>query len=257
MEEPTELDDPNEPAPSAPSTSARESDSPKAIATSAAELRRSQIDAEVAGWLALDRAQRHTAFRDVIEGRRGATPEALVALCRRAFEAGDRSTLNLAFEALGKRAAPLLLSQAWGLTPDERREQVQEILLRIFAAIRNDKAAYAETNFAAFAKRRAVELYRARQARFEGANERIEPTEEIDPLDNVPSRIPSAEAEALLARSLDKLSFKHRAVFIQYHRFEMTQEEIAEQHGVSVRTVYSWLKKAEAAVGLSGDDNER
>lgn len=254
MEEPTEREDPNE---CAPSPFAASGAGTMTVTTTPAEHRRSKIEVEVSGWVALNESHRQTALREVIDGRCSATPEALVALCRRAFADGDRKTLNLAFEALGKRAAPLLLSQAWGLSSDKRREQVQEILLRIFAAIRQDKALYAETNFSSFAKRRAVELYRTRQVRFEGTNERIEPTEKVDPLDNIPSRLPSAEAKALLARSLDNLNPTHQAVFIQYHCFEMKQEEIAEHHGVSVRTVYSWLKKAEAAVGLLGEDNDR
>ena len=64
-------------------------------------------------------------------------------------------------------------------------------------------------------------------------------------------------ARALLHSGLDKLPPKHRAVFIQYHLFEMTQDEIAFLHDVTVRTVYSWRKKAESALGMYGDDHDR
>lgn len=258
MDESTELDDPGEHAPPAPSPAGGiEQSRDESIRPLATGNRRPEVEAELGRWRVLDDAQRRLALRQVIEGGRAASAEALIHLCRRAFEAGDRQMLNLAFEALGKRATPLLLSQAWGLSNDERGEQVQEILLETFEAIRKDKTDFAESNFAAFTKRKAISLYRSRQARFEGANKRIEQTEAVDPLDNIPARIPSAEARALLASSLDKLSPKHRAVFIQYHHFEITQEEIAAHHRVTVRTVYSWLKTAEAAVGLSGDENDR
>ena len=61
----------------------------------------------------------------------------------------------------------------------------------------------------------------------------------------------------MLSQALDKLPVKQRAAFIQYHRFEMLQEEIAAHHGVDVRTVRSWLKKAGAALGLTGGKDDR
>jgi RNA polymerase sigma factor (sigma-70 family) len=257
MVESAELEDPDDDtAPATPKVGGVEGARDGFIRPLTNGSRRPDVEAELVSWLTLAGAQQCLALRQVIEGGRAASAEALVHLCRGAHEAGDRQTLNLAFEALGKRATPLLLSQAWGLSADERREQVQEILLEIFEAIRKNKADFAESNFAAFARRKAISLYRSRRARYEGANKRIEPTEEVDPLDNIPARIPSADARALLAISLDKLPPKHREVFIQYHQFEMTQEEIAAHHRVTVRTVYSWLKSAEAAVGLSGDEND-
>lgn len=254
MEESTERDDLDEK--SAPAAIPAGGDMNKLAQTPPAlwsDARRQQLSDEFAQWNDLERPKRLAALREAVAGRRAASLEVLTQLCRQAVEAGDRQKLNLAFEALSKKAAPLLFSQAWGLTKEDRRDQVQEVLLKIFAAIQNGRAGYAESNFAGFAKRRAIELYRARQGRWEGANERIEPTEMVDPMDKVPARLPSQEARALLARSLDTLSPKHRAAFIQYHHFGMTQEEIAHHHEVEVRTVYNWLKKADTALGLSGD----
>ena len=71
--------------------------------------------------------------------------------------------LNLAFEALTKRATPLLITQAWGLSKAERLEQVQEVLIKIFTAIRDGKGEFAAQRFAAYTRRRAVEMYRARK----------------------------------------------------------------------------------------------
>ncbi len=217
--------------------------------------RRPELDVEFREWVGLDIETCRQRLQEVIRAARPATAELLVHLCRRAHGETDRRTLNLAFEALSKVATPLLMSRAWGMTAEERREQVQQILLDVFVAIQNDTANYAEAYFAAFAKRKAISLYRARQARFEGAFERIEPTEEFDPLDDLPARIPSAEARALLAKAVDNLEPKHRTAFAQYHYLEMTQREIAAYHNVEERTVRHWLKKASTAVGLTGDED--
>jgi RNA polymerase sigma factor (sigma-70 family) len=214
------------------------------------------IEAELRAWTALHGPDRQSALKDVIAGCRSATPEILVHLCSMAHSRGDRPTLILAFEALCKTATPLLLSQAWGLSPSDRQDQVQEILLSLFQAIQEGKSGYAASRFASFAKRKSISLYRKRAARFEGTNQRIEPDAEQDPLDRVADRIPSAEARALLQTALLKLPERHRAVFIQCHIMEMTQPEIAAHHNISVRTVYSLLKEAEVAAGLTGDTDD-
>ncbi|MDE2133256.1 MAG: RNA polymerase sigma factor [Alphaproteobacteria bacterium] len=255
----TELEDPGDDAPqAAPKAGGAEKKWDGVVRRPLASCdRRPEVEVELGSWLALEEVQQRLALREVIEGGRAVSAEALVHMCRRAHEAGDRRMLNLAFEALSKVVTPLLLSQAWGMSREDRRDQAQQVLLETFAAIQNGKADLAESLFPAFSLRRTISLYRARRARFEGVNRRIEPTETIDPLDSIPDRVPSAEARALLTLALDKLPPKHRAAFIQYHNFDMTQEEIAAHHRVDVRTVRSWLKKASAAVGLTGDENDR
>jgi RNA polymerase sigma factor (sigma-70 family) len=218
---------------------------------------RSEIIEEIERCGTLETSSLRTELSEVINRHRQALPEVLVRLCRNAYKSGDRTTLNLAFEALAKTTVRLLLSQAWGLAIDERHQQAQEILLKIFDDIRNDKADFAETYFAAYARRRAIDLYRSRKATLEGSNIREEPADELDPIDDLPSRLPRHDYQALLSHALDKLPSNYRAVFIQYHQLEMTQEEIAIHYQVTVRTVFNWLKKAESAIGLSGDENER
>jgi RNA polymerase sigma factor (sigma-70 family) len=217
---------------------------------------RPEIDVELKGWKELQVTARGAALREVIAGTRVATPEVLVRLCCLAREQENRAALSLAFEAFTKTVTPLLLSQAWGMSPTDRQDQVQEILLRTFAAIQNGKADFAANWFAAFAKRQAISLYRMHHARFEGANQRNEPVGDNDPLDEVHARIPSAEARVMLGVALRKLSVKQRAVVIQRHLFEMTQKEIAAHHDVSVRTVHSWLKEAARTAGLTGDTHD-
>jgi RNA polymerase sigma factor (sigma-70 family) len=238
MAEPPELDDPSDNRPPVPPV-------PNGP-------RRPEVEAELAAWYAMGRADQVAALRATMAGGRRFTVEALVHISCQAYAAGDRPGLNLAFEALSNAATPLLLSQASGQAADEREEQAQEVLLHLFKAIKDGAAGYAEVNFASFAKRKAISLYRMRASRFEGSSTRIEPTDEVDPLDNVAARMPSQEAQAALSRALDKLSPKIRAVFIQYHLMGLTYEEIARQHAVDESTVRSWVKRANAIVGFAG-----
>lgn len=255
MADPAEVKDPDDEAPSTLTDAGRLRESsggaiepPERVATPP------EIQAEIELWLGLGREEQRSAFRDVIAGRRSVSAESMVHMCRRAHEGADRAMLNLAFEALSKIVTPQLLSRAWGLTQEDRRDQAQQILMEIFAAIQSGKTDLAENRFAAFATRRAVSLYRKRKARFEGAHQRVEPTAEADPVDLLPDRIPSAEARALLSIALDKMPTNHRAAFIQYHLLGRTQEEIAIAKDVDVRTVRTWLKKAGEAVGFKGDE---
>lgn len=218
---------------------------------------RPEVEAEIATWRALGRDERVAALRKLAIGPNNSSPEALVYLCCQAHASNDRGMLNFAFEALSRRATPLLLARAWGKTLAERQEQVQEILLQIFVAIQNGKAGFAQSHFAAFADRRATSIYRSQSLRFEAVNQRIDPTDDVDLLDAVPTRVPSAEVRALLAKSLDTLSKEQRAVFIKYHFFQMTQEEIAAHHNVSARWARSLLRDAEALIGFAGDENDR
>jgi RNA polymerase sigma factor (sigma-70 family) len=259
MAESAELDDPSDddsPPANARAGAAKQSGS-SAVPPLKSGTRRPEVEDELAGWYAMDRPEQLAALRAAAAGNRLFSVEALVHICCQADAARNRAGLNLAFEALSKVATPLLLSQAFGQAADERFDQVQEILLHLFKAIRSGTADYAEVNFASFAKRKSISLYRARASRFEGSYTRIEPSEELDPLDDVPDRLPSQEAQAALSRALDKLSPKFRAVFIQYHVMGLTYEEIAQQHEVDESTVRSWVKRANAIVGLAGGKNDR
>ncbi len=215
------------------------------------------VEAETAQFTAMDWPTLRTSLREVVAGTRTASTEALIRICRRAHEAGDRAKVNLAFEAASKTATQLILSQAFGLAEDERREQAQEILLQLFVAICAGKSELAEKFFAAFVKRRSIDLFRRRESRLEGRLERAEPTGETDPIDALPDRTARVEARALLWAAVGKLPPKLRTAFIQYHRFGMTQQEIAEQSKVDVRTVHQWLKEARAALGHEGDEDDR
>ena len=219
--------------------------------------KRPEVEAEIATGRALGRDQQVEALRKLAAGPSNSSPEALVFLCCEAQRFNDRRMLNLAFEALSRRATSLLLARAWGKTLAERQEQVQEILLLTFVDIQKGKADFAQSHFAGYAARRAVSLYRAQSSRFESVNKRIAPTDDVDPLDFVPTRVPGADVRALFSQSLDKLSKEQRNVFTQFHVFQMTQEEIAAQNDISTRWVRSVLRDAEALIGFAGDEDDR
>ena len=237
------LDGGDEP-PSGPKSKAAAAKSKAHLATVAGET------AELNG---LDSATLNKVLREVIAGSRQISTEALVRICAGASRAGNRLLVNLSFEAVTKTATRLLLSQAFGQAEDERREQVQEILLQLFAAIHAGKSQLPERFFAKFGKRRSIDLFRRRDARFEAKLDRSEPIAEADPVDELPDLTPSLEDRVLLSVAVHKLPPRLRPAFIQKHHFGMTKEEIAEQNGVDVRTVYGWLAEAATLLGLKGD----
>jgi RNA polymerase sigma factor (sigma-70 family) len=258
MAGPVELDDPKDDLPPVPSgAGVPKYPGPSAVPPVKNGPRPPEVESELVAWYGMDRAQQVAALRATAAGKHRFTVEALVHISCQGHAAGSRADFNLAFAALTQVATPLLLSQAWGAAADERRDQVQEILLHLFKAIQAGTADYAEVNFPSFAKRKSISLYRARANRFEEKHKRIEPTDEVDPLDDVPARVPSQEAQAALSRALDKLAPKLRAVFIQYHVMQMTYEEIAQHHDVDESTVRSWVKRANAIVGFRGGENDR
>ncbi len=212
--------------------------------------RRPEVEEELRRWYAMNTTERQEALRAGMEDCRTFSTEALVHISRQAYMDGDLEAFNLVFEVFTKRATPLVLVQAWGVADDERYDQAQEVFEHVFKSIQTDKADFAEINFAAFARRKAISLYRAWKTRFENVSERIEPTDEFDPVDVLPARTTSVETQALLARSLDKLPDKDREIFRQYHRLGMTQEEIAEHHGITVRSVHNRLKAVKAELGF-------
>jgi RNA polymerase sigma factor (sigma-70 family) len=213
------------------------------------------VETEAAQFASMNWPSLRSSLREVIAGQRVCTTEALVRICSMAHQQNDRPKFNLAFEAASKTAVPLLISQGFGQI-DDRHDQAQEVLLQLFAAISQGKAQLAQTFFAAYAKRRAIDLFRRNDTQIEAKMDRIDPTETVDPIETL-SDSTNVEAKALFSIAIDKLPPKHRTAFIQYHRFGMTQEEIAVQADVDVRTVRDWLKEARAALGLKGDANDR
>ena len=194
------------------------------------------------------------ALREVIKGVRSPMPETLVRLCCQSKDNCDRAMLTLAFEALTKRATRLLLSQAWGVSKDERLDHVQDVLIKVFVAIQSGKADFACRCFAAFTRRRAIELYRARKSTWEESNQREELGETDDPLEHLPSRASGPEFRALISIALEKLPPKHAEAFVQYHHYGLTQAEIATHHSVSDRTVRIWLDKDDLPIGTLNAD---
>ena len=222
-----------------------------------------KVEEEAAGFAAMDWPTLRTALRKVVAGTHTAKTEALIRVCRQANESGDTVKLNLAFEAVAKTATPLLLSQAFGQSKAEREDQAQEVLLELFEAVKSGKSSFAERYFSAFAKRRAVDLFRRRDAELEGKMKQLEPTkstdgkEELDPFDAIPDDAPNIEQRVLLSLAVEKLPPNARKAFIQYYHLGMKQKEIAAQHDVNVRTVHQWLKDAHVALGLKGENDDR
>jgi|ERR1700735_1902824 len=215
--------------------------------------RRPEVEEELVKWHQMSKTDQDTALRAGTAGYRLWSHEALLHICRQAHKAGDIKRLNLAFEALTRAATPLLLSQLRFFPRSDRVDQVQEILLRLFKAITGDKADFAEFSFAAFAKRRAVELFRSYKARFEAVNDRVEPDQDSDPVDELPDKAHDAEMLALYSVAREKLPPNLRTVFLQYYKLGLNMGEIAAQHGITASAVGKRLKKATDMLSHLGD----
>jgi|SRR5579859_2858515 len=215
--------------------------------------RRPEVEEELVKWHQMSETDQDTALRAETEGHRLWSHEALVHICRQAYKAGDNKRLNLAFEALTRAATPLLLFQVRYFPQPERGDQVQEIMLRLFKAITVEKADFAEFSFAAFGKRRAVELFRSYKARFEAVHDRIEPDQDGDPVDELPGTAHDAEMLALYSIAREKLPANLRTVFLQYYKLGLNMDEIAAQHGITASAVGKRLKKATDMLSHSGD----
>jgi len=253
MEEPRELEEADEATD--PETDQAASGMPnRRILATRKHLAEVDFETEFLG--KLPPTELRSALREVVAGSRAVLPESLVRLAVTAHHARDRRLLSLSFEALTKTVTPLLANQAWDLNGEDIRDQVQEVLERLFEDIREGKTGMAGRVFAAWAKRRSIDLYRKRVARFEGAFARKEPTPDGDPLDDVSDRIPSQEARVMLGRHIRKLPTIHALAFIRVHVFGMTRAEVAKQMDVDVRTLHDWLKKSAEVLGRDGEDDE-
>ena len=202
-----------------------------------------KVEAELTRLYSLTDEQRLDIFRTSAQTGSGCSCEALVHFCSRARAADDERLVALTFEALAKTATPMLSSLAWSRIPADREDHAQDILKYTFKAIQAGRADFLECRFAAFAKRRTIDLFRKENRQFESQLVRDEPVENHDPLEAVPDRRLDPEDETMLREALGKLPRRLRQPFIQ-HLWGRTNAEIARLYGVTARTVYTWLKEA-------------
>ena len=218
------------------------------------------VEADLTAWYSLDEKERQARLHEMVTGKPGMRPGALVHICTHAFEANDERLLNLAFSALSRSAANVILSNAKGVREADQRDYVQDVLEHLFNLIMDGKAHFAEVSFEGFCRRYAIDLFRKKKTRIEGKLKQQSPladaegeSELTDPLDNVAGGGVSAEDWALINLTLDALPDKIRSVFIQYHQFDFTHEELAKKHGVSDRTIRNWLTGAAKILGQAGE----
>lgn len=207
-------------------------------------------------WLRLDEGGKRAVLEAIVAGKGGFSAETIVFVCRTAFEVKDKTLFRLAYAALVKVVTPRLLRRAWGLDKDERQSQANEILALVNQAIETAKSAYAEMFFDGFTTRKAVSLFRKSVNDFERCNQRIEPIEGFDPMDQIADRVPNHDVRVLLRRAISKLPPKPREAAIQHYQFGMRKAEIAAHHEVDESTVRYWLKTANEKLGLTGAEDE-
>lgn len=214
-----------------------------------------EVEAELTHLYSLTDEQRRDLLKTSVQTGSGCSCEALVHFCNHATSADDTSLFALAFEALSKTATPMLSSLAW--RGKDREDHAHDLLTEALSAIRAGRADFLECRFAAFAKRRTIDLYRKEHRRLEAQRARSEPVETRDPLDDLPDRRLGPGDEAIRQEALGKLRKRHREAYTQHHLMGLTNEEIAQHHGVSTRTVYTWLKEASRILNdLYGQGNQ-
>ena len=174
----------------------------------------------------------------------GYSCETLVHFCQHANSTGDQELLDWSFEALCGTATKIILGEIRARTRADRDDLMQDVFVSTLHAILNGQADFAECNFRAFVRRRSVDAYRKVSRTYESRCHRIEPTDELDPLDGIAYEGLDPAKRAMLELALQRLPEKHRRALIQHFILGLTQKEIAERHGVSDRTVRTWLKKA-------------
>ena len=217
--------------------------------------REDQVTAELQRWHALPRTDKIAALRSAIRLGSGFECESLVHACRFSTTQGDRELFNLAFEALEKAATPKLMKQLGGESRQDRNDRVQAVMIKVFEAIREGKADFAESNFHAFTKRKSIDVYRKRNRQLEGQHLQLDRTEESDPIEGIPKRQLDPEQWALVSDQLQRLSGRMRAAFVQWHYWGFTQDEIAQHHGVSARTIRNWLTTADKILNGTGTNH--
>ena len=221
--------------------------------------RRPEVEKALENWYAQRDSERLESLEEAVADPGYFSAEALVHICMWAWRRGKRKVLEMAFEAFTKKATPLVIHRFRGLGEDEREELTQDFLLSVFEDIRAGRVGFAEINFATFAHRRAITLYRRRMQgnRFENSNQREDPTEDSDLHDTLSDPRPIPEVLALLVNLLDRPGERDRQIVVQCHLLGMTQEEIAEHHGITARTVRNRLRAAERELrSLGGEGHD-
>lgn len=203
-----------------------------------------EVERELRQWYKMSDADRRTSLRKAARTGTGYRCESLVHFCRYANSIGDRDLWNLGFEALSRTATRILLPKTGGITRADRDDRMQDVILEVLRAIRNGRADFLECSFRTFCKRRFIDAYREADRKYESKYNRIQPVDESDPLERIAHWGLDPERRAMLTLALQRLPAKTHNALIQYFILGLKQKEIAKRHGVSDRTVRTWIAKA-------------
>ena len=251
---------------------------PDAVAGAEPMVRPPEIQAIIDALVALEQPQLHQRLREAIV-RKDVAPEALLHLARQARARRDNATFFLAFEALTKRAMPMIASRMrtlYGIGHDDLADHTSIIFEKLFLRIEaNDKVLdFGECNFRTFILRRSQDAIRSKDhpwtPRFKNAvkalrKERGKSVKRTDgdgqraPIEADPRILSQADDPAERAagqeelddvdQRLEGLPEKALEAFMQWRVLKLTQEELATQFNVTERTVRNWIERVATALG--------
>jgi RNA polymerase sigma factor (sigma-70 family) len=230
----------------------------------------SQIDALEA----LSRDERLVRLKQAAR-ESGARAETLLYFVKAGHDTGDADIYWAAFEALVKAATPMIagrMRRLYGISDDDLLDHQQLIFESVLKSVeRQDPGLeYGIRRFASYLVRRSTDAMRTRHhpwarslelalenvdQHYDSEGNRIEP--DSDP----PDVEFESEARAVLAREeleavqsrLAHLPQKAREAFLLSRVLQRTQIQIAQQLGVSDRTVREWIGKVAKALGERKD----
>jgi len=229
----------------------------------------SQIDALEA----LSRDERLAQLKQAAR-KKDLRAETLLYSVRAGLDAKDQELYWAAFEALVKAATPMIagrMRRLYGISDDDLRDHQQLIFEGVLKSVqRNDPGLeYGIRRFSSYLVRRSIDAMRSRHhpwaRNLELALEQVDQHYDsegqlIEPDGDPPDVELEPEARALgrgeleaLQRRLAHLPKKAVDAYLLWRVLKRTQPQIAQQLGVSDRTVRVWIDKVAKARGERKD----
>lgn len=201
------------------------------------------------------RVARQNRMREIREQMRATSEENLVTACRQAYERHDPRIAALTFTVLCEKVVRLLFWHLRRNKPNtpvaELDDYAHEFYAKLLTDIRTGRSkSYAERAFRAYMNRRLLDILRKERTRFEAVYKCVESTENVDPLEAVPSNDNLPEDTVTLQADLQQLpEVDQQIAELRLHGF--TEREIALCLCISERTVRNRLQRLPPALGIA------
>lgn len=228
-----------------------------------------EVTTQIAALDALSRDERLVRLKRAAQ-RNDLRAETLLYSVRAGYDSGDREVYWAAFEALVKAATPKIagrMRKLYAISEDDLLDHQQLIFESILKSVENKDPGleYGIRRFSSYLLRRSIDAMRSRNhpwarnlepaltkvdQHYDGEGKLIEP--DCDPPDvefEPEARALAREELETLQLRLSHLPAKAVEAFLLWRVLRRTQPQIAQQLGVSDRTVREWVGKVAKALG--------